>query len=92
MERKNEIIFQPPQIFTRNHLDVPVTTRVYDIMHSYAHSTQLFSFFGISFPLSNYTLAYVYAKRFGFWDTCPDAIGEDFHTTQKAFWKTGGDM
>ncbi len=61
-------------------------------MHSYAHATQLFSFFGISFPLSNYTLAYVYAKRFGFWDTCPDAIGEDFHTTQKAFWKTGGEM
>ena len=25
----------------------------------------------------------------GYWDTCPDAIGEDFHTTQKAYWKTG---
>jgi hypothetical protein len=28
----------------------------------------------------------------GFWDTCPDAIGEDFHTTQKAFWKTKGEL
>ena len=28
----------------------------------------------------------------GFWDTCPDAIGQDFHTTQKAFWKTKGDL
>lgn len=27
-------------------------------------------------------------KRIGFWDTCPDAIGEDFHTTMKSYWKT----
>ena len=49
----------------------------------------LFSFFDFTFPLSNYTLSYNLVKRMGFWDTCPDAIGEDFHTTQKAYWKTG---
>lgn len=27
-------------------------------------------------------------KSIGFWDTCADAIGEDFHTTIKASWKT----
>ena len=92
MERKHEIIFQAPQIFTRNFLDVPVFTRVYDMMHSYAHATQLFSFVDITFPLSNYSISYQFVKSIGFWDTVPDAIGEDFHITQKAYWKSGGYM
>ena len=32
------------------------------------------------------------AKKIGFWDTCSDAIAEDQHTTQKAYWKTKGNM
>lgn len=43
-------------------------------------------------PLSNYSLSFNLIKRIGFWDTCPDAIGEDFHTTIKAFWKCDGDI
>jgi hypothetical protein len=58
--------------------------------HGLVHFSNLFSLFGISFPLSNYSLSYSLAKKIGFWDTCPDAIGEDFHTTIKAFWKTRG--
>ena len=81
-----------PQIFTRNNLDVPIFTRAYDMMHSFAHASQLYSFLRITFPLSNYTISYNLVKRIGFWDTCPDAIGEDFHTTQKAYWKTQGEM
>jgi len=73
-------------------MDVPIFTRVYDIMHSYVHCSNLFSFAGLSFPLSNYTLSYKLIKSIGFWDTCADAIGEDFHTTQKAYWKTGGNI
>jgi hypothetical protein len=43
------------------------------------------------FPISNYSISYSLIKRIGYWDTCADAIGEDFHTTQKAFWKTSGE-
>lgn len=57
-----------------------------------AHMGQLYNIFGIQMPLSNYTLSYNLVKRMGYWDTCADAIGEDYHTTQKAFWKTGGDI
>ena len=89
-EKRHTIIYQPPQIFTRNNFDVPIFTRVYDMMHSFAHCSNLYSLFDVTFPLSNYTLSYNLVKRIGFWDTCPDAIGEDFHTTQKAYWKTQG--
>lgn len=82
----------PPQIFCRNYLDVPVFTRVYDHTHSLAHLSQMRSCVNLVFPLSNYTISYNLVKRIGFWDTCEDAIGEDFHTAQKAFWKTGGEM
>ena len=89
-EKRHSLIFQPPQIFTRNHLQVPFTTRVYDLMHSFAHCSNLYSIFNITFPLSNYSLSYSLIKKIGYWDTCADAIGEDFHTTQKAYWKSGG--
>ena len=91
-EKRHKLIFQPPQIFTRNNLQVPVTTRIYDLMHSYAHCSNLYSVFNVTFPLSNYSLSYELVKKIGYWDTCADAIGEDFHTTQKAFWKTGGEI
>ena len=80
--------YQPIQIFTRNHLQVPITTRVYDILHSFAHMTNSWSCYDLTYPLSNYTMSYNLIKRIGFWDTCPDAIGQDFHTMMKASWKT----
>lgn len=55
------------------------------------HAANLFSFADITFPLSNYTLSFNLTKRMGFWDTVEEAIGEDFHTTQKAIWKTKGE-
>ena len=85
-------MFHPPQIFTRNNLDVPIFTRVYDVMHSFTHIANLFSVFGFTFPMSNYSLSYKLIKSIGFWDTCPDAIGEDYHTALKAYYKTGGNV
>ena len=73
-------------------MNVPILTRVYDVMHSFAHCGNLYSFFNLTFPFLNYTLSYNLIKSIGFWDTCADAIGEDFHTTQKAYWKTEGDI
>lgn len=68
-------VYQPIQIFTRNNMDVPVVTRVYDIIHSFAHMSNLWSYYDMTYSLSNYTLSYNLAKRIGFWDTCADAIG-----------------
>ena len=68
-------MFQPPQIYTRNNLMVPMITRVQDTMHSYLQCSNLFSIFDLTFPISNYTVSYSLMKRIGFWDTCADAIG-----------------
>ena len=54
------------------------------------HSNNTFSIFSVTYPLSNYSLHFSLAKKIGWWDTCPDAIGEDFHTAQKVYWKTDG--
>lgn len=85
-------IFQPAQMYSRNNLEVPLTTRVYDLSHGALHFTNLIGVFAASAPLSNYSLSFNLIKRIGFWDTCADAIGEDYHTTIKAFWKTNGDV
>jgi hypothetical protein len=90
--RRFNYIYCPNQIYTRNHLDVPIFTRTYDQLHSCMHHSNMVSIFDASFPLSNYSLSFNLAKRIGFWDTCADAIGEDFHTTLKAYWKCHGDV
>lgn len=92
IESEHISVFVPPQIFTRNYLDVPVFVRMYDHTHSFAQLSNMRSCLDLIMPISNYTLSYQLIKRIGFWDTCADAIGEDFHTTQKAFWKTGGEI
>lgn len=79
IEREHDLryktIFAPAQMFTRNHLEVPVFTRMCDVSHSGIQFTNLVSSFGMSFPISNYTLSFNLIKRIGFWDTCADAIG-----------------
>lgn len=89
-DNKDLAIFVPAQIFTRNYLEVPVFTRIYDHTHSMSQLSNMRSFSNLIFPISNYSLSYNLIKFIGFWDTCQDAIGEDFHTNQKAHWKTQG--
>jgi hypothetical protein len=92
LKQRERYIYQSNQIFTRNHLDVPVVTRTYDQVHGGMHNNNTLSIFNITFPLSNYSLHFTLAKKIGWWDTCADAIGEDFHMTEKAFWKTAGNV
>ncbi len=77
-------------MYTRNHISVPAMVRAYDQSHALVHFGNLFSVFSLGFPLSNYTLSLKLAQRIGYWDTCADAIGEDFHTVIKSVWKTKG--
>ena len=74
-EKRHTFIYQPPQMFSRNHMDVPMMVRAYDLLHGTMHFTNLQSLFGITFPLSNYSMSFRLIKRIGFWDTCADAIG-----------------
>lgn len=91
-ERKNKTFFSCPQIYTRNQMEVPAFSRVCDFTYSQVHNSNLFAFSGISFALSNYSVSYTLMKKISFWDTNEEAIGEDFHTVQKMFWETDGDI
>jgi hypothetical protein len=63
------MIFSAPQIYTRNHMEVPFFSRVYDQLHCSGHISSLYSNFGVSLPMSNYSLSYKLIKSVGFWDT-----------------------
>ena len=73
-EIKDLCVFSAPQIYARNHLDVPVINRTFDSMHSLVQLANLVAV-RFSFPLSNYSISYNLAKNMGWWDTCADAIG-----------------
>ncbi len=91
-ENRHQFIYQPPQIYARNNLEVCTLVRTYDDMYSSMHASSLVSVSGISFSLSNYTLSYTLVKRVGFWDTVEEAIGEDMHMCLKAMFKTNGEV
>ena len=84
-------MYCPPQLFFYNDTEVNVFVRTMDNFHSFGHLGQLLNVYGTVMPLSNYTLSYALIKKIGFWDTCADAIGEDFHTCTKSVLKTDGD-
>jgi hypothetical protein len=44
-ELRHKTIFEPAQMYTRNNLEVPITTRVYDLSHGAIHFTNLVSSF-----------------------------------------------
>lgn len=85
-----EYVFHPWQIFTRNVKEVPVLNKLYCQNTSMSQVSLLSSPIDATFPLSNYTLPYRLIKNVGFWDTCADAIGQDFHTNMKIFWNGQG--
>jgi len=89
---KHVCSFQPPQIYNRPSDETPTLVRFYDNLHGFIHASNLFSCSNITFPLSNYTASYNLVKKAGFWDTVPDAIGEDFHMTHKLFWCLGDEL
>lgn len=69
-DRKNDFVYLPYQMFTRNQLSVPALTRVFDHAMSAMNCVNTFTFSGFSFAVSNYTVSYDLVKRTGFWDKC----------------------
>ena len=66
--------------------------RVCDQFLSHLQFGNLESPFDVIIPVSNYTSSYKLIKSIGFWDTCADAIAEDWHFLLKALWKKGGNV
>ena len=73
-----------------NNLDVPIFNRTLDDLHASLHAAHMISMFDLTFPLSNYTFSYQLITSIDYWDTCSDAIADDYHTILKAVWKTRG--
>ncbi|CCA74010.1 hypothetical protein PIIN_07964 [Serendipita indica DSM 11827] len=99
-EKRERMMFVPPIIFDRNQADVPGITRVTDIMWAAVSLTQfLRSGIGgiypsslVKVPTSAYSVSIGLATHVGFWDTGPEAIGEDMHMFCKSLLDTRGHL
>ncbi|KAI8471907.1 MAG: hypothetical protein J3K34DRAFT_520114 [Monoraphidium minutum] len=83
-------VYAAPVLFEQNGSAVPSLVRVTDYTWGALAMQNLNNWTGVGFPISNYSLSLGLAAEIGFWDTWPDAIGEDMHTFIKAYSKTGG--
>ena len=90
-KNKDKIIFNSPQIFSRNSEKVSPWMRVMDMVHSVAHLASLPSLF-FSLALSNYSLSYSLLERIGFWDTNFEAVADDARVLPKASFQCNGDI
>ncbi|GAX78778.1 hypothetical protein CEUSTIGMA_g6215.t1 [Chlamydomonas eustigma] len=86
-------IFAAPIMFEQNTSSTPMLVCVNDYIWAAMAIQNMnpMSMTMIGFPMSAYSLSLALAKRVGFWDTHPDAIGEDMHMFIKAYIKTKGE-
>ncbi|KZP01101.1 hypothetical protein CALVIDRAFT_474773, partial [Calocera viscosa TUFC12733] len=89
---RDRIMFCPPIIFDRNQDEVPVFTRVTDIMWASAGIGGLYPSSTVKIPTSAYTVSMGLAVYVGFWDAGPEAIGEDMHMFTKCMFDTCGHL
>ena len=85
-----EHLYAAPVLFEQNGHAVPSLVRVTDFTWAALAMQNLNNWSGCAFPISNYSLSLHLAASIGFWDTWPDAIGEDMHMFIKAYAKTRG--
>jgi Glycosyl transferase family group 2 len=89
---RSEMMFCVPIIFDRNAHEVPVFVRIVDILWAQAGLSTTYPTSDIKIPTSVYGLSMQLANTIGFWDTGPEAIGEDMHMFVKCFLSTGGNL
>jgi len=90
VDRQN-MMFAAPISFYSNALEVPSLVRVADMIWSITVTQQMSTGRRVRFPCSAYSIAMKLAHRVGFWDTGPEAIGEDVHMFLKCLFKTRGE-
>lgn len=66
--------------------------RIMDNLNSALHCTNLYSCFGYTLAVSNYTVSYRTLEKIGFWDKCTFSKAEDIRLPSKAVWKTNGEV
>eukprot|EP00741_Cyanophora_paradoxa_P007215 tig00001094_g6981.t1 len=91
-EEREKMMFAPPVIFDRNSHEVPAINRLADIMWSICVQSNLSSNSPFKFPCSAYSVSLDLARFVGFWDSGPEAMGEDLHMYLKCFFATQGKL
>lgn len=91
-ETRARMMFVPPIIFDRNCAEVPIFTRATDIFWSCAGIGGIYPSSQCKIPTSAYGVSLELAEFVGFWDSGPEAIGEDLHFYCKALFETKGNL
>ncbi|KAJ3214763.1 hypothetical protein HK099_006679 [Clydaea vesicula] len=89
-EQRKMLMFMPPTVFDRNLNQVPAFVRIYDIGWSIGVMSNFHDSSIIKFPCSAYSISMDLCVTVNFWDTTPEAIGEDFHMYLKCLFSTQG--
>lgn len=82
---RDEMMFCAPTLFDRNANDVPLLVRVNDVLWSIAVISNMYPSSAVKIPCSAYSVSMALAEKVKFWDSGPDAIGEDLHMYLKCF-------
>ncbi|KAL9940526.1 hypothetical protein V8E36_000014 [Tilletia maclaganii] len=90
--RRAIMMFVPPTLFDRNCAEVPVFTRAVDIFWCCAGLGGIYPSSWVKIPTSAYGVTLELAKYCNYWDSGPEAIGEDMHFYVKAMFETKGNV
>ena len=88
----DKYMFAPNQMFTINHLSVPLTNRTMDFLIGMAVFAFSNNITNTQPAASNYSISFNSLREIGFLDTNADAMCDDFHTSLKMMWKKQGNL
>ncbi|KAI8616432.1 hypothetical protein BC830DRAFT_1241025 [Chytriomyces sp. MP71] len=87
--RRSQVYFAPV-LFDRNTHSVSPVIRIIDVAWSTAVMSMSIPGYPLRLALSTYSIPMDLAIGMGFWDTTPEAMGEDYHTSLKCYLATQG--
>ncbi|KAK9357660.1 hypothetical protein V1504DRAFT_500653 [Lipomyces starkeyi] len=88
----NFTIFVPPIVFDRNSDNISPLVRCADKFWSAAGIAGLYEKSQVQIPTSVFSITMTLARYVDFWDTGPQAIGDELHMYLKCFFRTGGQL
>ncbi|KAI8613545.1 hypothetical protein BC830DRAFT_1066507 [Chytriomyces sp. MP71] len=91
-EQRKIMMFMPSTVFDRNSDRVPIFVRVVDMYWSLGIISNMMHDSKVKMPCSAYSVSMDLCISVEFWDTGPEAIGEDLHMYLKCLFSTRGKL
>ena len=89
---KDNFMYAPHQMFTRNNMEVPLLNRGMDFFMGASIFVWSNNITEVQNAASNYSISFNRIKKHDFFDVNPDGMCDDYHNSMRMLWKSEGQI